>query len=73
MDWPPRSNPARKLRSVGMTRIFVEAANACSNVDFLALDAHRLRAIVQETAERALGLKAYQENRGFAGHSQRFR
>jgi hypothetical protein len=60
---PPRRNPARQLRAVGVTGVFIDAANARRDFDFLALDAHSLRAIVEKAAQRAAGLKPDQQHR----------
>ena len=58
-----RRDPADKLRTVGMAGIFVDVADARGDLDFIALDAYRLDAIVEETSERALRLEAHQQHR----------
>ena len=58
-----RRDPARELGTVGMAGIFIDAPDPRRDLDFLALDAHGLGAIVEETPERALRLKADQQHR----------
>ena len=62
LDRPARGDPARQFRAVGMAGIIVDAADARGDLDLLALDAHRLDAVLQKTAERALRLKADQQH-----------
>ena len=62
-DGPARRNPARKLRPVGMSRVFVDTSYAGGNLDYLTLDPHGLGAICKEAPQRAVRLKADQEDR----------
>lgn len=57
-DRSARRNPPCKLRAVGMSGVFVDVADAGGDLDFVALDANGLRAVLEESAERSLGLKS---------------
>src|ERR1019366_10347509 len=63
---PARCDPARQFRAVGMAGVVVDAADTRGDLDFIALDAHRLGAVIEETAERALRLKADEQHRRIA-------
>ena len=43
--------------TVGMSGIFINASDASSNLDFLALDTHSLRALFKEATECSLSLE----------------
>jgi predicted dienelactone hydrolase len=58
-----RCNPTGKFRPIGMSRIFVNTADAGSNLDLFALDTHGFRAIFKEPPECTLGLETDQQHR----------
>lgn len=64
MNGPARRNPACEFRPVGMSRIVVDAADSSGDLDLFALYAHGLCAFLKKTPQRALRLKADQQNRG---------
>ena len=47
-----------------MAGIFVDHADAGGHLDLVALDPHRLGAVLEKSAERAVGLKADQQHGG---------
>ena len=51
--------PKRKFGSVGMSSVFVDTADPSWNFDFLALDAHGLDAVLEETPKHTLGLETH--------------
>ena len=61
-DRAARAKPARQLRAIGVTGVIVDPADSRRDLDLLALDAHRLGALLQKAAERAMGLIADQQH-----------
>ena len=57
-------DPSCNFGPVGMTRIFIDHADASGHLDLVALDSNGLGAILKKPAESAMGLKADQEHGG---------
>jgi hypothetical protein len=57
-------DPSCTFGPVGMTRIFIDHADASGHLDLVALDSNGLGAILKKPAESAMGLKADQEHGG---------
>ena len=60
---PPRRDPSRELRAVGVARVIVDGTDARRHADFITLNSHRLGAVQQEPAKGAVGLKSGQQHR----------